>query len=139
MASSGISRQSIAQASRLVARTARGSNACRASAHFPPQAHRAALIPAAAVVDTVVSSSRRAFSTCPRLRVPDGGHPATHQQTARAAGAKLVVVELSDSEYHDIADEHMDKILAKLEELQEIDENADVEFSVRSSCLPSSS
>src|SRR3569833_2898723 len=41
-----------------------------------------------------------------------------------------VAAELTESEYHELADQYLDNLLSKLEDLQETNERVEVEFSV---------
>jgi frataxin len=45
----------------------------------------------------------------------------------------LTPAEITDKEYHELADEYLDRVLSKLEELQDKREDIDVEYSVRQS------
>lgn len=47
------------------------------------------------------------------------------------------VAELSDSQYHELADAYLDIVLSKFEQLQDSREDIDIEYSVRiASCPP---
>lgn len=43
---------------------------------------------------------------------------------------KYTAIEISENEFHEIADEYLEAILAKCEEIQEEREDFDVEYSV---------
>lgn len=61
--------------------------------------------------------------------MPDAENPAKATPEPETAG--FAVVELSDAEYHELADEYLDNVVGRFEELQDAREDIDVEFSVR--------
>ena len=82
-----------------------------------------------------VTIPTRALSTStvrPKGIMPDTSDPFQKAEPQPVAASKP---ELSDSEYHKVADEYLDRLLSKLEELQEERTDVDVEYSVRF-CLP---
>ncbi|KEY64481.1 hypothetical protein S7711_07229 [Stachybotrys chartarum IBT 7711] len=73
--------------------------------------------------------SRLGFSTWPaRTRgiMPDTENPATEAEKTETSTA---IVELTESQYHELADTYLEKILSRLEELQDEREDLDVEYS----------
>ncbi|UNI19945.1 Ferroxidase [Purpureocillium takamizusanense] len=117
----------VAQASRLVARTARSSGAPRASLHAAPCVllSRAAVPPARQPL-----CSRRLFSaSASRAKgiMPDTENPVKEDtvKTEPSVG----VAELSDTAYHELADQYLDTVLAKFEQLQDAREDIDIEYS----------
>lgn len=60
--------------------------------------------------------------------MPDTENPS---HSAPASEKRYTPVELSESEYHEIADEYMDRLLNVCEDAQEEREELDVEYSVR--------
>lgn len=126
-----MARQAIAQASRLVARTARSSCAARASFRVAPRVSRAVVLP------QQFTCARRLFSaSASRTKgiMPDTENPVK-EETAKTEPS-VGVAELSDSEYHELADQYLDTVLAKFEQLQDAREDIDIEYSVRSRPAP---
>lgn len=126
-----MARQAIAQASRLVARTARSSCAARASFRVAPRVSRAVVLP------PQFTCARRLFSaSASRTKgiMPDTENPVK-EETAKTEPS-VGVAELSDSEYHELADQYLDTVLAKFEQLQDAREDIDIEYSVRSRPAP---
>ena len=59
------------------------------------------------------------------------GDASNHgQNAAPSKPTSYSPVDLSDSEYHDIADEYLDNVLTQFEALQDTREDLDIEFSV---------
>lgn len=63
--------------------------------------------------------------------MPDTDKPAKEAEETEVTYA---VVELTDGQYHELADEYLDNVLSKFEEVADAREDVDVEFSV---CEPS--
>lgn len=59
--------------------------------------------------------------------MPDTENPS---HTAPATKQQYTPVELSENEYHDIADEYMERLLEVCEEAQDEREDLDIEYSV---------
>ena len=59
--------------------------------------------------------------------MPDTENPSHEAQSSEQ---RYTPVELSESEYHEIADEYMERLLNVCEEAQEQREELDVEYSV---------
>ncbi|KAI6785386.1 uncharacterized protein J7T54_007028 [Emericellopsis cladophorae] len=79
-----------------------------------------------------VASSARAssFSTCaPRFKgiMPDTENPAKPSADT-TSGGPAKPVELTEAEYHEVADHYLDRALAKFEEIQDQADELDVEF-----------
>lgn len=66
--------------------------------------------------------------------MPDTESPA--KQPPTSPEASYGAVDLSESAYHDIADEYLEGVLTQFEALQDTREDIDIEFSV-SLCSPS--
>ncbi|KAH7015379.1 hypothetical protein EDB80DRAFT_334284 [Ilyonectria destructans] len=121
-----MSRHAATQASRMASRALRSSTTlCRSplASRLAPAASRA-LAPRAAV------SLRSFFSTSPAREkgiMPDAENPAKATPEPETTG--FTVVELSDAEYHELADEYLDNVVGRFEELQDAREDIDVEFS----------
>lgn len=64
--------------------------------------------------------------------MPETENPSKEapEDTATSYGVK----ELSDEEYHEIADEYLEGVLVQFEKLQDMREDLDIEFSV--GCYP---
>lgn len=62
--------------------------------------------------------------------LPDSDDPAP--PNVQPSAVKAVPAELSDEEYHTLADEYMDTICSRLEEIAEKNAEVDVEYSVSS-------
>lgn len=127
---SKMSRQVTSQASRLASRAVRTSTPlCRSSFRLAPAASR---IRRAGVL-------RSYFSTSPaRTRgiMPDTENPAKPLNESEEVQPSAAVAELTDGEYHELADEYLDNVVGKFEELQDEREDIDVEFSVRAALVP---
>lgn len=102
-----------------------------------------------ATASSIAASARRAISIrTGRYAFSIPGRSAPHQfLTARPfsatsrvampsplAGAKPV--DLTQAQYHDLADEFLDIVLAKFEEKQDEQGEIDVEYSVSLACIP---
>ncbi|KAH8175589.1 frataxin-like domain-containing protein [Sarocladium implicatum] len=134
-----MSRQSLTTASRAASRAFRTSQTATAS--YSP---RCSII--TATRPTIVLLPRSApcrpapfFSTSsPRSKgiMPETGNPS---KTNPPTEVKYTPVELSESEYHEIADEYMERLLNVCEEAQEEREDLDIEYSagVMNITLPS--
>ncbi|OAQ97520.1 hypothetical protein LLEC1_01947 [Akanthomyces lecanii] len=116
-----MSRASLAQASRLASRTLRRSAAPRTAVRSLPVLTHSALHPAAA---------QRSFSLSAPLRkgiMPDTESPA--KEAPAAPEPSYGAVELSEAEFHELADEYLEGVLAQFEALQDSREDIDIEFS----------
>lgn len=60
--------------------------------------------------------------------MPDSENPS---KTSPPSEVRYTPVEMSESEYHEIADEYMERLLVVCEEAQEERDDLDVEYSVR--------
>lgn len=121
-----MTRQSFSRATGLVTRALRFSN-ISANRLAPRQA----LVTARKAVLTPVLLRSRFLSTTPaqsRGILPDTDDPAPPNVQDNAP--KAVPAELNDTEYHELADEYIDVILSRLEEVGEKDEGVDVEYAV---------
>ncbi|KAM0426964.1 hypothetical protein ACHAPT_007862 [Fusarium lateritium] len=121
-----MSRQVASQASRLASRAIRSSTPlCRSSFRVASATSHARLPARAGVL-------RSYFSTVPaRTRgiMPDTENPAKPLDESEDVQPSVSVAELTDGEYHELADEYLDDIVGKFEELQDEREDIDVEFS----------
>jgi frataxin len=80
-----------------------------------------------------IASSRKLFTTSATANrgiMPDTDDPHGKTTEISTDPATMSVAELSDSEYHDLADQYLDVVVARLEEAQEKREGWDIEFSV---------
>ncbi|PFH55669.1 hypothetical protein XA68_17854 [Ophiocordyceps unilateralis] len=84
--------------------------------------------------------SRRLFvvpsAARPRGIMPHSENPSKPE--AAKSEPSYGVLELSDSEYHELADAYLDAVLAKFEQLQDGREDVDVEYSLVLSPRPAS-
>nr|XP_036579965.1 mitochondrial chaperone [Colletotrichum truncatum]KAF6787721.1 mitochondrial chaperone [Colletotrichum truncatum] len=74
-------------------------------------------------------AARKLFTTSAvanRGIMPDTDNPQVKQTPSD--NVKTSVAELSDSEYHDLADAYLETVVTKLEELQDAREGVDVEY-----------
>lgn len=104
----------------------------RAAASAPPTTLR--FVPCAAALRQLPSlrAAQRSFaasSVRPRGIMPHTENPVKPDppETKPSYG----VVDLSEKEYHELADTYLDTVLAKFELLQDSREDIDIEFSVR--------
>ncbi|KPM44267.1 hypothetical protein AK830_g2224 [Neonectria ditissima] len=121
-----MSRQAATQASRMASRALRSSTSlCRS-----PLASRLASAASNALAPRAAVSFRSFFSTAPAREkgiMPDTENPAKPEPVAETPS--FAVVELSDAQYHELADEYLENVVSKFEELQDAREDIDVEFS----------
>ncbi|KAH6891233.1 hypothetical protein B0T10DRAFT_306140 [Thelonectria olida] len=120
-----MSRRIASEAASRALRSSTTASLCRTSlaARLAPAVSRA-LLPRATFV------SVRSFSTSPvrgKGIMPDSENPAKAEPADDSTS--FAAVELSDADYHEIADEYLDNIVAKFEELQDSRDDVDVEYS----------
>ncbi|RGP61994.1 hypothetical protein FLONG3_10364 [Fusarium longipes] len=121
-----MSRRVASQASRMASRAIRSpAPFCRASFRVAPTARvsRLAICPAL---------SQSNFSTTVSHKkgiMPDTENPAKPLNETERAEPTAAVAEITEQEYHEIADEYLDNVVGKFEELQDQREDIDVEFS----------
>ena len=63
--------------------------------------------------------------------MPDTENPAKPLTEAEQVQPTAAVAEITEQEYHEIADQYLDNVVGRFEELQDQREDIDVEFSVR--------
>lgn len=125
-----MTRQSLSRATGIVARGLRSSSL--SATRLAPRRSPTVFSPTAAVVALLPRS--RFLSTTPSMHkgiLPDSDDPAP--PNVQPSSVKAVPAELSDDEYHELADEYMDTIFSRLEEVGEKNSEVDVEYSV---CSP---
>ncbi|KAF5616252.1 regulator of mitochondrial iron homeostasis [Fusarium sp. NRRL 52700] len=61
--------------------------------------------------------------------MPDTENPAKPLNEAEEIHQNAVVANVTEQEYHDLADEYLDNVVGKFEELQDQREDIDVDFS----------
>ncbi|KAF4452473.1 hypothetical protein F53441_4678 [Fusarium austroafricanum] len=119
-----MSRQVASQALRLASRAIGSSTPiCRSSFRV------ASAIPRLSVRSTL---SQQCFSTTVSSKrgiMPDTENPAKPLNKAEEIHQTAVVAEITEQEYHELADEYLDNVVSKFEELQDQREDIDVEFS----------
>ncbi|EWG42969.1 hypothetical protein FVEG_04636 [Fusarium verticillioides 7600] len=119
-----MSRQIAFQASRLASRAIRSSTpVCRSSFRIAPA------ISHFSILSTL---SQKCFSTTvsnKRGIMPDTENPAKPLNEAEEIHQNAVVADITEQEYHDLADEYLDNVVGKFEELQDQREDIDVDFS----------
>ncbi|KAF5566937.1 regulator of mitochondrial iron homeostasis [Fusarium phyllophilum] len=119
-----MSRQIAFQASRLASRAIRSSTPiCRSSFRIAP---------AISLLSIRSALSQRCFSTTisdKRGIMPDTENPAKPLNEAEEIYQNAVVADITEQEYHDLADEYLDNVVGKFEELQDQREDIDVDFS----------
>jgi frataxin len=99
---------------------------CRSSFRFASMtyASRLAICP---------NLSQRSFSTTVSLKkgiMPDTEDPAKPLTETEQAEPTAAVADITEQEYHEIADEYLDNVVNRFEEIQDEREDIDVEFSV---------
>ncbi|KAF5684250.1 regulatory protein [Fusarium denticulatum] len=119
-----MSRQIAFQASRLASRAIRSSTPiCRSSFR---------IVPAISHLSIRSALSQKCFSTTisdKRGIMPDTENPAKPLNEAEEIHQNAVVADITEQEYHDLADEYLDNVVGKFEELQDQREDIDVDFS----------
>lgn len=106
------------------------STGCRLNflSYAPHQLALSNLYPAAACfrarrqLSTSSSALRKGLS-------PESGDPPP-KESEGSRSSRLVAADITDDEYHDLADAYLDKVLLRLEELQDEKDGIDVEYSV---------
>ncbi|KAF4989736.1 hypothetical protein FGRMN_8923 [Fusarium graminum] len=121
-----MSRQVASQASRLASRAVRSSApVCRSSFRVASTAYASRLSASPALsqshFSTTVSSKRGIM--------PDTEHPAKPLDETESVDLTPAVAEITEQEYHELADEYLENVVARFEELQDQREDIDVEFS----------
>ncbi|KAI5467012.1 hypothetical protein BGZ63DRAFT_418749 [Mariannaea sp. PMI_226] len=126
-----MSRRAVSQATRMASRVSQSSTFLRLSPWTsrlaPATSHT--LVPGASVASQ--NSLRSFFSTTHAQAkgiMPESDNPAKPEPAANKA-TSYAAVDLTDAEYHEIADEYLENVLIKFEELQDAREDVDVEFS----------
>lgn len=122
-----MSRASLIQASRLASRALQRSAAPRAAFRLLP----------VLLTHTAVPSTHRTLSLSAPFRkgiMPDTESPA--KEPPASPEPTYGAIELSEAEYHDLADEYLEGVLTQFEALQDTREDIDIEFSVCSSLCP---
>lgn len=122
-----MSRASLVRASRVASRALR-------SAATPRAALRPLSVPSHSILRQV-SSSRNLSQSAPLRKgiMPDAESPSSAKEPVPSPEPTYGVVELSEPEYHEIADEYLEGVLTQFEALQDTREDIDIEFSV---CSP---
>lgn len=133
-----MTRQSLSRAANLTSRALRSATTSSAS-RLAPQCN-ALVTPLVTRTALVAPVHFRSFSSSPAPAkgiLPHSDDPAP--PNVQDNEPKAVPAELTDSEYHEVADAYLEVILSRLEDLAEKDEGVDVEYSVRmeKDCLPS--
>ncbi|KAM5351876.1 hypothetical protein ACJ41O_004599 [Fusarium nematophilum] len=122
-----MSRYAASQASRLASRAVRSSTPlCRSSFRLAPAASRARLPTRADLQRSFFFSTSRA---CTRGIMPDTENPAKPLNESEEIQTNYAVAEVTEGEYHELADEYLDSVVSRFEELQDEREDVDVEFS----------
>ncbi|OLN87283.1 Frataxin-like protein, mitochondrial [Colletotrichum chlorophyti] len=119
-----MARSSLTKLSGAAARTLRASSQGRLT--IP---RRSALTLAASRASVPVTSARKLFTTssvAARGIMPDTDNPQV-KETPKD-DVKMNIVELTDAEYHELADAYLDTVVTQLEELQDARDGVDVEF-----------
>ncbi|KAF4916341.1 Frataxin-like protein [Colletotrichum viniferum] len=121
-----MARSSIAKLSRAASRSLRTS-----TTSVLPRHYSAALLNATKPAATagLVVPARKLFTTsavATRGIMPDTDDPKVPETPKEEV--KTSVVELSDADYHELADTYLETVLTKLEELQDAREGVDVEY-----------
>ncbi|KAJ4255596.1 Mitochondrial matrix iron chaperone [Fusarium torreyae] len=115
-----MSRQVAYQASRLASRAVRSSSFRVASTVYTSR-----------LVAGPTLSQSFFSTTASRTRgiMPDTEHPAKPLNEAEEVEPTVAVAEITEQEYHDLADAYLDNVVGTFEELQDQREDIDVEFS----------
>lgn len=123
-----MTRQSLSRAANLASRALRSNTS---SASRLTTQRRAFATPLFTRATLVTTTRTRFFSnTCANAKgiLPHTDDPAP--PNVQDNDPKAVPAELTDNEYHEVADAYLEVILARLEEIAEKDEGVDVEYSV---------
>lgn len=120
-----MSRTSFVKGSRFACRALQNSTVTRTAFRSLPAIAHSAL--------HLASATRRGFSLSAPFHkgiMPDTETPGKEQSTTPTPPS-YGAVELSESEYHDLADVYLDGVLTQFEALQDSRDDIDIEFSVR--------
>ncbi|KAM0249129.1 hypothetical protein ACHAP5_003069 [Fusarium lateritium] len=121
-----MTRQVATQASRLASRAIRSSTpVCRSSFRVASTARASCLV-------TSPTFPQRYFSTTvsnKRGIMPDTEHPAKPLNETEEVQPTPAVAEITEQEYHEVADEYLENVVNRFEELQDQREDIDVEYS----------
>ncbi|KAM0330871.1 hypothetical protein ACHAQA_003827 [Verticillium albo-atrum] len=122
-----MARSNLASVPRAAARGLRSSSMAQAAARRPLFSMSARTTLLAQPV-----AARRLFTTSSSMArgiMPETGEPHGKDTTVPEDPVTMHVAELTDAEYHELADQYMDVVVSKLEELAETREGFDVEYS----------
>lgn len=125
-----MTKQSLSRTTGLVARGLRTSTT--RTALFAPRRAVAAPASRALLVPFFMTKSRFLSTTPSQTRgiLPDSDDPAP--PNVQDDGVKAIPADLTDGEYHEVADAYLDVIVSELETLADKNESIEVEYSVRS-------
>uniref|UniRef100_A0A1Y1MD89 ferroxidase n=1 Tax=Photinus pyralis TaxID=7054 RepID=A0A1Y1MD89_PHOPY len=118
-----MSRQGATQTSRLMAQATCRSNVTRSSFRLLPRASNVLRPLSNRLPYQPFSTSSRRF----RGIMPETDNPA--KQGVEETRPSVGVAELSDGQYHELADSYLDIVLSKFEQLQDAREDIDIEYS----------
>ncbi|TWU78825.1 Mitochondrial chaperone Frataxin [Metarhizium rileyi] len=118
-----MSRQGVTQVSRLLAQaTCRSSAANSASRLLPCLSHAARTVSHRLPYRPFSTSSSRSKGI-----MPETDNPV--KQDVEETRPSVGVAELSDGQYHELADSYLETVLSKFEQLQDAREDIDIEYS----------
>ncbi|KAL4722635.1 hypothetical protein ACLX1H_010516 [Fusarium chlamydosporum] len=121
-----MSRQIASQASRIASRAIRSPTpVCRSGFRVASTAYASRL-------SICPTPSQSNFSTTVSRKkgiMPDTENPAKPLNETEDAQPTAAVAEITEQEYHEIADQYLDNVVGTFEELQDQREDIDVEFS----------
>ncbi|KAF5021433.1 hypothetical protein F66182_6527 [Fusarium sp. NRRL 66182] len=117
-----MSRQVASRASRLASRAIRSTPICRSSFRIASTVHASSLVARPQSFFSTTASRTRGI-------MPDTEHPAKPLNEAEEVQPAAAVAEITEGEYHELADEYLDNVVGRFEELQDQRDDIDVEFS----------
>ena len=123
-----MSRQIASQASRMASRAIRSQvPVCRSGFRVASTTYASRF----AVYPTLSQSNFSTTVSAKKGIMPDTENPAKPLTEAEQVQPTAAVAEITEQEYHEIADQYLDNVVGRFEELQDQREDIDVEFSVR--------
>ncbi|KAH7192048.1 uncharacterized protein B0J16DRAFT_299312 [Fusarium flagelliforme] len=121
-----MSRQIASQASRMASRAIRSqAPVCRSGFRVASTAYASRL----AIYPTLLQSNFSTTVSHKKGIMPDTENPAKPLNEAEQVQPTAAVAEITEQEYHEIADQYLDNVVGRFEELQDQREDIDVEFS----------
>ncbi|ROW06479.1 hypothetical protein VMCG_04230 [Cytospora schulzeri] len=124
-----MTKQSLSRATGLLSRGLRTSTTSNTTGAIRSAPRRALPVPSRAVLNPLAARSRFLSTTSSQNKgiLPDSSDPSP--PNVQNHNPKPVPAELTDTEYHELADEYLEIVLAQVEAIAENNEAVEVEYS----------